>query len=456
MVERGRVLAALSALLLLTGLSAFAQARVGDTWQARIESPHPVEGKVWRQEVRIPGSSFVKFHLDTLQIGPDDLFLVYGADGREAFAHVGPMADPSWLPSVDGPTATLEIWLEGASQSWGLVVDQVAFGDPAKYGPSPAPESICGASDLKDPSCYDAGMQAAGDAVGRMLFQGADGGVYACTGSLVSPYNHVLTNNHCIATEAEAQSLEMRWRYQYSDCGSGSVATESTSVGADLVRTDHELDYTLLHLSADAPADRYGYLTLSDAKARKGDTIWIPQHPLGGPKKFAVTSDLDGGDCTIDKVRLDGYGRRTDVGYYADTEPGSSGSPVIAANGEVTALHHFGTGTDSCDKHTMNQGVRMDRIYRDVGGYLGVPQVTSMRKVGNPFRIIVEGRHFSPDVKVFIDGQEWTEVKVKNEHKIVLKKGATLKAAVPKNTATDFQFSNPYVPEGPVITWQWP
>jgi hypothetical protein len=321
---------------------------------------------------------------------------------------------------------------------------------------SPEPESICGANDLQDPACFDVAKRHAGDAVGRMLFQATDGGWYLCTGSLVSAYNHFLTNNHCISAESEAQTLEVRWRYQYSGCGSGTVTTDSVSTGADLVRTDAKLDYSLLHLSSDTPASRYGYLSLSSAKAVKGETVWIPQHPGGDPKKFAVTSDMDGGDCRIDKVGIAGNGAHTDVGYYADTEPGSSGSPVLDAADEIVALHHFGTGGAACDKRDMNQGVRMDKIYPEIAGYLETPRITSMKKVGNPFRIIVQGSNFSPDIKVFIDGVEWSDVKVKNANKIVLKKGATLKAAVPRNTATDFQFQNPYVPASPVISWQWP
>ena len=456
MVKRGWVIATSVAVLALMGLSTFGQARVGDTWQAQIESPHPVEGAVWRQEIQVPGGTFLKFHLHTLQIGPEDLFLVFGPDGREVFSHVGPIMDPLWLPSVDGNAATLEIWPDGNSRPWGLLVDQVGYGAPAAPMAAPAPESICGASDLQDPACFGAAKQQAGDAVGRMLYQGSDGGIYACTGSLISPYNHFLTNNHCIATEAEAQSLEVRWRYQYSGCGSGTVTTDSVSTGADLVRTDARLDYSLLHLSGGTPAGRYGYLSLSSAKAFKGETIWIPQHPGGDPKKFAVTSDMDGGDCRIDKVGIAGNGAHTDVGYYADTEPGSSGSPVLDTADEIVALHHFGTGGATCVKQDMNQGVRMDKIYPEIASYLGTPQVTSMKKVGNPFRIVVQGSHFSPDIKVFIGGVEWSDVKIKNANKIVLKKGATLKAAVPRNTATDFQFQNPYVPASPVISWQWP
>ncbi len=80
----------------------------------------------------------------------------------------------------------------------------------------PTPESICGVDDSLNAACYqsDAGKWAAGDAVGRMLFQMSDGGWYLCTGSLVSPYNHFLTNNHCIEDEHAASTLEVRWRYQ--------------------------------------------------------------------------------------------------------------------------------------------------------------------------------------------------------------------------------------------------
>jgi hypothetical protein len=83
------------------------------------------------------------------------------------------------------------------------------------------------------------------------------------------------------------------------------------------------------------------------------------------------------------------------------------------------------------------------------------PQVSLMRKLGNPFRIKVIGGNLQPGVRVFIDGVEWTFVKWKKTAKITLKGGASLKALVPKNTPTAFRFLNLDGGEA-TLTWQWP
>jgi hypothetical protein len=83
------------------------------------------------------------------------------------------------------------------------------------------------------------------------------------------------------------------------------------------------------------------------------------------------------------------------------------------------------------------------------------PGISSLRKLGAPFRIKVLGGNLQYGIRVFINGTEWTNLKWKNTGKVKLKGGAALKALVPKNTPTQFQFVNP---DGGQVTvvWQWP
>ena len=201
------------------------------------------------------------------------------------------------------------------------------------------------------------------------------GGGYLCTGFLVSPHGHFLTNNHCISTEGEAATLEVRWRYQTPQCGSGTAVFDSVSLGAHLVTTSEDYDYSLLTFSGSNPAPTYGYLGLLNQEAKVGDPIWIAQHPGGQPKQFAVVSDMDGGGTPkVQLVNVDGFSTQppgTDIGYYADTEGGSSGSPVMTMANQVIAIHHAGTGGSACTPTWMNQGVRMTLIYPEIAQYLG-------------------------------------------------------------------------------------
>ena len=89
------------------------------------------------------------------------------------------------------------------------------------------------------------------------------------------------------------------------------------------------------------------------------------------------------------------------------------------------------------------------------------PSVTSMQKLGNPFRINVIGSNLQSGIAVYINGQYWGDssdkklVKWKSESNIKVKKGSALKALVPKNTPTTFRFVNPDGGETS-LTWQWP
>ncbi|MEW6757371.1 MAG: PKD domain-containing protein [Acidobacteriota bacterium] len=83
------------------------------------------------------------------------------------------------------------------------------------------------------------------------------------------------------------------------------------------------------------------------------------------------------------------------------------------------------------------------------------PSVSSIAKKGNPFRFVATGSNFQSGIQVFIEGQPWTQIKWKNSGQVILKGGASLKAAVPKNTPRAIRFLNP---DGGEVTvnFQWP
>jgi len=119
-----------------------------------------------------------------------------------------------------------------------------------------------------------------------MLFQ--EGGLwYLCTGSLISSSGHFLTNNHCISDQSGASSLEVWWRYQSSTCNGTTGSKEYTSVGSTFLTTNENLDFTLLQIS-DTNIEKYGFISIANRDAVKGERIWIPQHGGGNIKTFAV------------------------------------------------------------------------------------------------------------------------------------------------------------------------
>jgi hypothetical protein len=246
-----------------------------------------------------------------------------------------------------------------------------------------------------------------------------------CTGWLLGRGNHLLTNHHCVKDAAAVEALPEPCQRKSSTAAPGFLSdvvgrfwpralsppdktnrvveavvgfmaetkscrdpgfmgervgvVEATRVA--VVAENPALDYALLRvLTNDSNADlarRYGYLRLRASGPVDGEAVYIPQHPRGEPKEIAATKD--GKPAVIDVAPSDASGalRRASessavqptVWYNADTEPGSSGSPVLSRrDNAVVALHRAGTAetAPSAATELFNMGMRTDLIARDL------------------------------------------------------------------------------------------
>lgn len=157
---------------------------------------------------------------------------------------------------------------------------------------------------------------------------------YLCTAALINnvredatPY--LLTANHCVSTVSEAESAVFMFNYESESCTpTGNPAYQSISA-ADLVATPSSwsLDFSLLKLSSDPPADYNVYYSgwnRSTVAATKTVTI---HHPSGDIKKISFDNDppvignYGGGTVTNSHWNIVEW----DLGT---TEGGSSGSPL--------------------------------------------------------------------------------------------------------------------------------
>lgn len=83
------------------------------------------------------------------------------------------------------------------------------------------------------------------------------------------------------------------------------------------------------------------------------------------------------------------------------------------------------------------------------------PEITGMKKVAPPFKIVVTGSNLQNGIKVFIDGAQWSAVVWKKTTKVLLMGAKSLKAAVPKGTPTNFTFVNPDGGTATMSNWNW-
>nr|AIG55707.1 secreted protein [Thraustotheca clavata] len=198
-------------------------------------------------------------------------------------------------------------------------------------------ESICSLSgDLSKPAaCYAASEPVkykASQAVARLLI----GGSSLCTGWLIGSEGHLMTNNHCISTQANAAATQVEMHAECSTCddpnNSVQLGCKGTIISSSstLIATSYDLDFALIKLNLNAGVDlsKYGYLKVRDGPPVANEAVWLAGHPLGDPKRIAIaTQGSDHG--TIVAPNMGSSCRPSETSYLLDTQGGNSGTPVM-------------------------------------------------------------------------------------------------------------------------------
>ncbi|GAA3046216.1 V8-like Glu-specific endopeptidase [Actinokineospora globicatena] len=335
-----------------------------------------------RQEIKQPGATYIKVHFGSLRLAGGDFVTVADPTGREVHTYHGdPTAGAARAGdsdftrhgrkgfaamSIDGDTAVVTLHKASvrsaqATAGLGFTVDRYWRGySPAEVrSNNPTFFSVCGTDARRDTVCYKSSHPteyAKSNAVARLLISG--GGL--CTAWRVGSTNRVLTNNHCISTQSAVSSSEVQFAYDCATCGGNNPGAGTKVSGATFYKTSpggsSRLDYTLFSVNNFAAIQQYGTLYLDVRNPVAGERIYIPGHGDGKPKRLSIYDNTQGGPlCTVRSAASDSY----NMSYSCDTSGGNSGSPVLAANHKVIALHHLG----GCPG---NQGARINLIYNEI------------------------------------------------------------------------------------------
>jgi len=390
---------------------------IGEHVAERYESPHPYSSSgssqpmlTWVDEITFPGATYIAPHFERMDLAAGDFVVVRSPDGAQTWTYsgygrndLGATPDGFFATHINGDAVIVELWTTGESDSWGYAIDRYGRGyndDEIRWfwsqglgeemnlpRPPEEPESLCGADDTDEAKCYqvtEPEIYETSRSVARLLLNGSA----HCTGWLVGSAGHLMTNEHCIGSQSELNNIDFEFMAEGPDCATNCATTLGCpgtieASGGTLVQLDAALDYSLVipdtstGTGTNLPAT-YGYMKLRQSGAVLGERVYHPQHPAGWGKRIGVVStypeDVAAGGynyaSSLNEVPCSGG--PGDVGYWTDTQGGSSGSPVLGySDHKVISIHHCrgsaycSTGNPASDDR--NRGVPIDAIIADLG-----------------------------------------------------------------------------------------
>ena len=170
-------------------------------------------------------------------------------------------------------------------------------------------------------------------AVGRVNAPGSSG-----TGFMVGN-GIMMTNHHVLRTPDDAASSTLDMDAEFNTVGPTRSRKQYNLIPDTFFLTDEDHDITLVAVTSFDPdlpdIEDFGWHVMKAAQGKilMGEPINIIQHPLGRDKSLVVHN--------AHFLHLEDRGDAQRFCWYtADTDSGSSGSPVFNRNWDVVAIHH--------------------------------------------------------------------------------------------------------------------
>ena len=298
--------------------------------------------------IKSSGASGVGVHFRNFALADGEEVYVYG--GATDSIVFGPFTDKGpwgsgefWSGTVDGDTAVIEFYKRTDENGQGFEISEIShiLAELDWRLRSNEPDVL---NCEVDASCF---ADPEKNAVARIVFN--NNGPRVCTGTLLNnlaqdetPY--FLTANHCVDSQAIAQTVEAYWFYQTTSCNSGVLRNwVHTGPGANLLATQGSNDFSFMRLQNSAPGGAY-FSGWSSTAQSAGTPVFGLHHPDGYvPPSVPSYLRRATGSITNTNFNCLGLVNGYDVGWTSgSTEPGSSGSGLFTSNG------HYLVGVLSC------------------------------------------------------------------------------------------------------------
>ncbi|HVT19145.1 MAG TPA: serine protease [Thermoanaerobaculia bacterium] len=341
----------------------------------------------WGTHIQVGTAYRLRLHLAEVRLPPGTRMVVSGLGGSpqefglELLAPGGDL----WTPSVAGESLLFEARvpvkaLAGTAAAGFVLREVLELVDlaPAQGGAFPgtvsqkragaAPSSASGSdhpaavsssclvdamcttdNDLPNVASYRA-------AIAQLQFID-NGASFLCSGGLLNdqaqdgiPY--LLTAHHCLSDQAAASSLEAFFDYETTRCNGAAPKEDAMprSNGATLLATGASSDFTFVKLLG-APGKRAFLGWNADPAVLQANTpLFRLSHPVPGTQVLPQTFTKYALTTTPPKQCEPADPNSIFLGVVSGaTFPGSSGAPLLLANGQVVGQLHGGCGPNPDD-----------------------------------------------------------------------------------------------------------
>lgn len=299
---------------------------------------------VWQLRIRSTGAYSLNLILNNFKL-PEGarLFLISSSTGEIKGAYTSANNTASQVLAIE-PVDGDELMVQyeepvHVSSPGKFLISQVAhdFVGVTSSG-THRPLGISGACNVNVNCDLVNGTEEIRDAVCRIIIEGTE----ICSGSLVNntsldgtPY--ILTANHCINTEQQAQASVFLFNYESPYCSSIDGDVSHSLSGSAYKAGFDSLDFTLVRLNTIPPYNYRPYLAGWNRKNSPSTSSVSIHHPKGDVKKVAVdsnppvTANFSSNGFTYYKSGFWNILRWE----YGVTEAGSSGGALFDQNKQI-------------------------------------------------------------------------------------------------------------------------